>query len=331
MISPHKSDSEASPLKQDGSAPPLDVVIVNYNSTDALLAALESAYRALGPETRIFVQDNASGDQPQRIRESYPQARLSLNRDNLGFAKAVNQALAQGGAPYVMLLNPDTLLAEQDYFPLWDFLDENPEVGVLGPRILDPDGSVQGSARGFHTLTTALAGRKGLLTRLFPDSRLARQDLPCQDFVHGEAMEVDWVSGACMVVRREAMEQVGGLDERFFMYFEDTDWCRRMKSAGWRTMYFPSVEVVHQVGVSKQSRPLRCEWEFHKSCYRYMNKYELKTKPWVRPLAAALLGARLAAVLGAQGCGRIWRQLGGSPGGHNPGGQGKASGNDTCR
>ncbi len=309
MISPHTPKPAASDSRD---APPVDVVMVNYNSTDALLASLESVFRALGPGARVFVQDNGSSDQPQRIERIFPQVTLSLNRANLGFAKAVNRALAQGGSPYVMLLNPDTLLPAEDYAPLWGFLEENPKAGVVGPRILDPDGTVQGSARGFHSLATALAGRKGPLTRLFPNGRLARQDLPCAESDYTCAMEVDWVSGACMVVRRAAVNEVGGLDERFFLYFEDTDWCRRMKAAGWSTVYFPEVEVVHQVGVSKESRPLRCELEFHKSCYRYLNKYGLRDKPWARPLAVALLGARLAAVLGAQGCGRLLRRRGSS-------------------
>ena len=273
------------------------MVIVNYNSTDQLLAALESVYRVMGPQTKVYVEDNASSDRPDRIKESFPQVDISLNADNLGFAKGVNRALAKGSSPYVMLMNPDTVLTDEASHGIWEYMEQNPQVGVLGPCILDPDGAVQGSARSFHNLMTVLAGRKGPLTRLFPNSCFSRRDVPSLATDGVTPMEVDWVSGACLVARRKAVAQVGGLDERFFMYFEDTDWCRRMGQAGWKTIYFPQAKVVHQVGASSEQRPVRCILEFHKSCYGYMQKYFLQRHPWLAVPAAAMVGLRFSGML----------------------------------
>ena len=275
----------------------LDVIIVNHNSTDQLCEALESVYGVMGPKTKVYVEDNASSDRPGRIKERFPKVALCVNSRNLGFAKGVNPALFKGKSPYVMLMNPDTVLKDEGWQDLWEYLEQNPEVGALGPRILDPDGAVQGSARSFHNLMTVLAGRRGPLTRIFPNSRFSRRDVPSLVSDGVTPMEVDWVSGACLVARREAVEQVGGLDERFFMYFEDTDWCRRMALAGWKTIYFPRAKIVHQVGVSSQHRPIRCILEFHKSCYRYMQKYFLKRHPWLAVPSAAMVALRFLGML----------------------------------
>lgn len=269
----------------------MDVVIVNYNSTTPLLTCLDSVYTVLGPDTRVLVVDNASQDGVSRLAEAFPQAELSCNLRNLGFAAGSNQGLAKCRAPYVMLLNPDTVLEAGGWAETIDYLERHPEVGVLGPRILDSDGAVQGSARSFHSFHTAFFGRQALLTKWFPDNPLSRRNV----LTHAQddaPREVDWVSGACLLARKEAVERVGVLDERFFLYFEDTDWCRRMWLAGWRVVYWPRATVVHQIAASGGKRDLRPLWEFHKSCHRYLGKYALADKPWLRLAAAGLIGAR---------------------------------------
>lgn len=288
----------------DAGQAPIEVVIVNYNSTSHLLACLESVYAALGPATRVLVEDNASRDDPGRIRRRFPQAELTLHGRNLGFAAGVNNALARCAAPYVMLLNPDAALRPGGWLDILAHMEQNPRLGVVGPLILDPGGGVQGSARSFHSLHTAFFGRQALLTKWFPHNRLSRLNVLSRPGQDQGLQEVDWVSGACLLARRQAVLQVGGLDERFFLYFEDTDWCRRMWLAGWRVAYWPRAAVVHQIAASGGKRDLRPLWEFHKSCYRYLEKYALAQHPWLKPPAAALLGARF----GALALGRLGRR-----------------------
>jgi GT2 family glycosyltransferase len=147
----------------------IDIIIVNYNSTDHLLRCLRSIFdEARGVALRVWVQDNHSRDNVDRVRRAFPQVRLTKNDSNLGFARAVNQALKESFSPYLLILNPDTLVNEGFFEKALAYMDTHGETGVMGPRILDSDGSVQGSARLFPNLMTALFGRKSLLTKIFP-------------------------------------------------------------------------------------------------------------------------------------------------------------------
>jgi GT2 family glycosyltransferase len=144
-------------------------------------------------------------------------------------------------------------------------------VGVAGPRVLDADGRVQLSARRELSLVSGLLGRTSLLTRLFPSSTLVKKQFPAVTEQTGPTA-VDWVSGACMVVRRRALEQIGLLDERFFMYFEDADLCRRVREASWSVYYLPEIQVTHWAGGSTRSHP-RAIWDLHKSAFLYHRKH----------------------------------------------------------
>ena len=283
-----------------------DIIIVNYNSTDYLFECLKTVFEALGdlPAT-VYVEDNASHDSPERILESFPSVRLHCNSRNIGFAAAVNQAIRRGSAPHVVLLNPDSLMDSRFFQNLISFVASNPDVGVIGPRILDGDGSVQGSARAFPTPLTAFFGRKSLFTRLFPNNRITSANVLTSRCDGINPMCVDWVSGACMIVRRRAIDQVGLLDERFFMYWEDADWCRRMWDAGWKVLYYPLSTVVHYVGVSSDQLMIRSLYEFHKSVYLLFDKYN-KPSPWIlKPLIMAGLFLRLCFVT-ISGCLHLW-------------------------
>ena len=252
----------------------IDIIIVNYNSTDFLLKCLESVYETLGEYSAIVrIQDNASSDRVHRITERFPAAILTRNERNIGFAAAVNQALKQSSSPYVILLNPDSYVLKDFFHNIVGFMEMNPQIGITGPRILDSDGSVQGSARSFPTALTSLFGRSSLLTRLFPNNPITSANLLTSrcDGVH--PMEVDWVSGACMIVRRKAIDAVGIFDERFFMYWEDADWCRRMRDGGWKVVYFPQASVVHYVGGSSNQIVLKSQIAFHKSVYLLFEKH----------------------------------------------------------
>ena len=217
----------------------IDVIIVNYNSTDYLLKCIDSIYRSLkGRCANIFVEDNASTDGVHRINHRFPDVHVNLNRLNIGFGAAVNQAIKKGLSPYIVLINPDSKVQQGLFDTAIDYLIANPEIGVIGPRVFDSNGDIQGSARSFPTPLTALFGRQSLFTRLFPHNRITRANLLAHQNDGRTPMEVDWVSGACMLIRRETIEQAGLLDERFFMYWEDADWCRRIKDKNWKIVYF---------------------------------------------------------------------------------------------
>jgi GT2 family glycosyltransferase len=272
----------------------LDIVIVNHNSTDDLMLCLRSIYDSLGdiPAT-VFIQDNASDDDVDRLHSTFPQAIVSKNRDNIGFAGAVNKGLAQSAAPYVVIINPDTIVREGCFEGILEYMEKNTDIGVVGPRILDTDGTIQGSARTFPTPFTGLFGRNTVLTKWFPNNPITRANM-FTSRSHGKMpMDVDWVSGACMVVRRRAIDEVGLMDTRFFLYWEDADWCRRMWQKGWKVVYYPASTVVHSVGTSSSTKPARSLVEFHKSCYRLFDKYNRTSLKLINPLVAAALALRL--------------------------------------
>lgn len=272
---------------------PPDIIIVNYNSTDYLLNCLRSVQRSMnGMRANIFVQDNASRDRADRILTEFPHVIFTQNRENLGFAKGVNQALKQGRGDYVILLNPDTWLTENFFETAISFMQNNPDVGVTGPKILDIDGKLQNSARSFPTPLTAFFGRSSFLSRIFPKNPITSRNLLSLKSDGKTPMEVGWVSGACMVVRRRAIEKTGLLDERFFMYWEDADWCRRMWDKGWKVIYNPGATIYHHVGGSSERLPIRSNYEFHKSVYYLFNKHNYLLSLILRPVTICALSLR---------------------------------------
>lgn len=243
------------------------VVLVNYDSWPLTLRCLESL-RATGYEDyEAVVVDNEGGPAPEI---PYP-ARLIQNPSNVGFARACNSGIAESAGEFVILINPDTGAEGGLFQGLNRFLESRPGVGVVGPKVLDADGAVQLSARREIGFLSGLLGRTSLLTRLFPESAPVRRLFPAAGPAR-QSTEVDWVSGACMVLRRTMLEEVGGLDPRFFMYFEDADLCRRAREAGWSIVYLPEISVTHQVGGSSRSGA-RAIWRLHKSAFLYHRKH----------------------------------------------------------
>ena len=276
----------------------LDIILVNYNSTDHLSACLESIFNNLGDiPARVIVEDNDSRDGVGRIPEKFPSVELIENRINLGFARAVNKSLKSCTAPYALILNPDTHVSNGFFSPLIEYMEAHPAVGVLGPAVLNEDGSLQGSARSYPSPLTAVFGRSSILSKWFPNNPLTCQNLLTTRSDGLTPMEVDWVSGACMLVRRRAMAEVGLLDERFFMYWEDADWCRRFWKRGWKVVYFPRVSIIHYLGVSSTKNPFRSALEFHKSSYRLFGKYARPSLLPLKPLVIGGLSLRVLPIL----------------------------------
>jgi GT2 family glycosyltransferase len=258
----------------------IDIIIVNYNSTDHLLKCLGSIYEDIGKvrdhDFRVQIADNASTDNINEITVQFPRVTLWRNSVNVGFSRAVNFLISRTHAPYILILNPDTYINSGFCRSIVDFISENPGVGIVGPRIYETNGKIQGSARAFPTPMTAFFGRSSLLTKMFPENRLTLKNILTQQCDQETCREVDWVSGACMLVRRIAVDEVGLMDERFFLYWEDADWCRRMCEKGWRVVYYPRASIIHYSGASSKKRDIRSLLDFHVSAYKLFCKHSLK-------------------------------------------------------
>jgi GT2 family glycosyltransferase len=222
---------------------------------------------------------------------------ISKHNRNLGFSRAVNLASNKSSSDFVMFLNPDTIIENGFFESAKIFMNTNPDVGIIGPKILDPDGCVQGSARAFPTFCSLLTGRRSLITKLFPGSLLARASILSNNSDGKTPMEVDWVSGACMFVRRDALDEVGFFDERFFLYWEDVDLCKRMVAGGWKVVYYPKATIEHCVGGSSERNLVRSVFEFHKSAYLYFMKHHKSCRFILKPLIIIGLLFRFNAVL----------------------------------
>lgn len=250
----------------------LSVVIVSWNVRELLLRCLRSLQGCRGPWCEIIVVDNASSDgSPERVREQFPHVRLIASECNLGFVKGNNRGVAASRGRYALLLNPDTEVLGDALGAMVAYMDEHRDIGVLGPKLLRPDGQVQSSRRRFPTLATAFL-ESTILQNWFPRSQVL-QRYYVQDRNDNEEQDVDWLVGACLLIRREAWDQVGPLDENLFMYSEELDWCRRAKAADWRVVYVPWAAVVHHEGQSSsQVVPARHIY-FNSSKVYYFRKY----------------------------------------------------------
>jgi N-acetylglucosaminyl-diphospho-decaprenol L-rhamnosyltransferase len=273
------------------------VIIVNFNAGDHLLACVESAQAELqGVSSTMIVVDNASTDGSERRVESLAGVSLVRNETNRGFGAAVNQAARLTDATLLWLLNPDCRVMPGAFAQLAATLVRHPACAIAAPRLLNADGSVQASARGEPSAWTGLFGRHGLLTRLFPRSAMARRNLPAADLVAAdvESAVVDWVMGACMLIRRDRFLEVGGFDERYFLYWEDADLCRRLRGRGHETRYVPGAHVVHVGAVSSGTRSRLATREFHRSAYRYYASHVVPA-PWHPARAFARIALTLRA------------------------------------
>lgn len=277
--------------------PPLSAVVVNYNAGAELRRCLESLVTGLaGWDWDAVVVDNASTDGSAETAASFDaRVRPRRNEDNVGFARAANQGLAATAGPLALFINPDCRLQAGAVDRLWSELERHPRCAIAGPRVLDPDGRVQGSARGDPTLLTGLFGRATLLTRLFPGAALARRNVRTEEAIASglPSVVVDWVSAACVLARRAALEAVGGFDERFFLYWEDADLCRRLRARRYEIRYVPAATVVHRVAQSSRTVRGLAIRAFHRSAYLYYTIH-VAPRPWqpARWLAWIVLALR---------------------------------------
>ena len=252
----------------------LSVIIVSYNVVNFLRGCLTSIHHA-APQIsfEVLVVDNASGDgSAQMVRAEFPQVTLLANESNYGFARANNQALRISKSGYHLLLNPDTLVSQGSLDKMVEFMDHHPDAGASGCQLVWPDGAVQPSCRTFPSLLAVFL-RGTRLHKLY-NKPVARYLMA--DWNHSSVREVDWVFGACLLLRRKALEDVGLLDEGFFLYYEDIDLCYRLKARGWKVYYNPQIQVVHYYQRASARGILnRATLEHVKSVFRLFKKHPL--------------------------------------------------------
>ena len=286
--------------------PDVTVSIVNWNTRDELRECLNSVLSGVGagfeippqhPRYEILVVDNASPDgSADMVRTDFAgKATLIPNEKNRGFGAAHNQAIEHSSGRYVFFLNPDSRMLQPDLLcRMVTYMDANPDIGALGPRILNPDGTLQFSARRFPPMFAGVF-RHTILGRLFPKNRFVRGYL-MTDNAHDATMDVDWLSGSALMVRREMLDGIGAFDERFFMYCEDVDICKRAHNAGWRVVYYPEVEVSHRIGAASDKNPIAMIKQHHRSMLLYFLKHNARSpKILLTPLVLAALWMRTRA------------------------------------
>jgi GT2 family glycosyltransferase len=261
----------------------LSFILLNWNTKALILEAVRSIVDTVcGYPYEIFVVDNGSEDgSPEAIIRSFPKVRLILNNENQGFARAVNQALAHTGGCYVVLLNSDARLLEGTAATLVAFMEENPDVGIAGGQLINADGSRQNSIAPFPTLATELLNKR-LLRTLFPKRYPGKeQDYPFP-------LDVDSLVGACLIVRSRAIDHVGKLDEGYFFFMEETDWCFRMRQQGWRVSFVPAARVLHLQGASAALARAESKIEYYRSRYRLFATWRGRTRTIILKLGLTL-------------------------------------------
>ena len=223
----------------------LSIIIVNYNTGALTKACLESILKQdLPRETEIIIVDNNSSDESVTfLRSDFPEARVIVNKTNIGLAGGVNIGLKEAKGEYKLILNPDIIVLPGALKTLTTFMDAHPRVGVSGGKLISPNGLLQYSCYRFYRLITIIY-RRTWLGRTKTGQQEIRRFL-MKDFDHQSVRDVDWLMGACLMVRSSALDKVGGMDELFFLYFEDVDWCRRFWEKGYRVTYVPSAQFSH--------------------------------------------------------------------------------------
>lgn len=252
----------------------ISVVIVNYNSGNLLAESLKNVLgKNSGREIEVVVVDNASNDSSlSHAEKSFPQVNFIKNNKNIGFSKAVNQGIKVIRGDFILLLNPDTIIDIDVLWKMAAFLDNQKNSGIVGPKLLNLDGTVQLSCRSFPSFINALFNRYSPFTRIFPKNKYSAKYL-YTDWNHDRPREVDWVSGACMLIKNDMLRQIGPLDEDYFMYCEDIDLCYRAKKANWNVYYCPDASAKHLIRSGKKRATLKSIADHHVSMYKFFKKH----------------------------------------------------------
>jgi GT2 family glycosyltransferase/lipopolysaccharide/colanic/teichoic acid biosynthesis glycosyltransferase len=261
-------------LKKDVITHDLSLIIVNWNTRDFLDKSLESIFRTTKDISFeiIVVDNNSKDDSVNMIKEKYPDVKIIANKKNEGFAKANNRGIKKSKGAYILLLNPDTLLMGEPLSMLVDFMKKNDDIGVCGCKVLNKDGSIEPACRrGIPTPKAALYRFIGLNKIFAKNPRFAKYNL--SHLNPHKISEVDAISGSFFMLKREVIEKTGLLDETFFLYGEEIDWCYRIKNSGWKIVYNPNAEIIHYKGGSSRQNKLRSFYEFYHSMFIFHEKH----------------------------------------------------------
>ncbi|RSK28664.1 glycosyltransferase family 2 protein [Bacillus sp. HMF5848] len=277
----------------------ISIIIVNYNTKKLTIDAISSVLCSNTSYTyEILVVDNASSDgSVEAIRQQHSEVKIIANDHNVGFSKANNQAIKIATGRYILLLNSDTIVHEATLQIMTKLMDEQPKIGASGCKVLLPNGELDKACkRGFPTPSASFF-YISKLTKLFPTN-------PSINRYHmghiqpDQASSIDCLVGAFMMVRKETIDRVGLLDETFFMYGEDIDWCYRIKEAGWDIYYYPKTHIIHYKGASSRKKPKKIVYEFHRAMYIFHKKhYEKKYSFLVNWLVYGGIGLKLGLAL----------------------------------
>ena len=254
----------------------LSIIIVSWNVVEDLSNCLKSiGENPLSGEFEIIVVDNASTDGTvDVIKSDFPEVKIIANNENLGFAAGNNRGISEASGAYVLLLNPDTIIHPRSLDGLIGFMDDNADVGLCGPKLLNGDGSIQRSARRYpsfrgalhrHTAFKSLGVFKGEYKKWL-----------MKDFGQDEQKDVEQLMGAALIIRKSVLDKVGGMDERFFMYYEEVDLCYRIKQAGWRVVFLPGASITHLGGRSSEQVPVEKQLMAMTSLLKFFRKHRGK-------------------------------------------------------
>lgn len=251
------------------------ICIVTFQARTYLHECLTTLYEeTVDISKEVVVVDNGSNDGTEEmLNAEFPEVQLIKNSSNTGYTAPMNQALRASSGRYLVQLNPDTVTLPGTFQNLIGFMDQNPRAGICGPKVLNEDGTLQGPCRRGEPRPLAVIGYTFRLGRLFPKNKILNEYLlSYRD--ENETHQVAGVSGSCMVIRREVVEQIGYLDEKFFAYQEDADYCRRARDVGWQVFYVPIAQIIHYGGKGgSRVQPWRSIWEWHMSYFRYYRKH----------------------------------------------------------
>jgi N-acetylglucosaminyl-diphospho-decaprenol L-rhamnosyltransferase len=264
--------AESTAAANDADTFDLSVIIVSWNTRDLLADCLHSINAGRGAlAVEVIVVDGGSSDgSPEMIAENFPWVQLEARPENVGFPKGNNIGLAKAGGRLLLLLNPDTVIIGEALATMAHYLGANPEVGIVGPKLLNPDGSIQSSRRRFPTFATGLF-ESTWFQPFAPRSLM--EGYYAADLPDDVISDVDWLVGACLMTRRDVLESIGPLDEAYFMYSEELDWCRRVKEAGWRVVFLPEAQIVHHVGKSSDQAVTERHINYQRAKLRYFRKF----------------------------------------------------------
>jgi GT2 family glycosyltransferase len=278
----------------------VSVVIVSFHCLGDLVRCVRSLSSPSSLRTEVIVVDNGSDDGTvEALSRLFPGVLVVPLGFNAGFSRANNVGIARATGRHVLVLNPDTVVSATALEQLALWLDEHPQAGVAAPRLVNPDGSDQQTARSFPTPSAALFGRRSPLTRWFPHNRFSSRFLSGRGHQGNVPFRVDWVSGAAMMVSAGAIAAVGAFDEAFFLFWEDADWCRRLTDAGYEVWTVPQATITHHEGSTRSHTfSPRLVRSFHRGAYLYWRKHHAP-QAWnpARWLGAAALSGRAVAVM----------------------------------